>query len=113
MRVRPVAVDLRAMFAALFEEGQRQREIALFGASGRVGRDVDDLFKEASWMQVMLGQGIVPDDYDPMADQMSDAQLGEFLASLRTIIERSVAGLPTHEDYLARHCPAAALDAAA
>ncbi|MFN3862786.1 MAG: tryptophan halogenase family protein [Erythrobacter sp.] len=86
---------------------------ALFAASGRVGRDADDLFKEASWVQVMLGQGIVPEDYDPMADQMSQAQLGEFLASLRAIIERSVAGLPTHADYLARHCPTAALDAAA
>jgi tryptophan halogenase len=88
-------------------------KLALFAASGRVGRDVDDLFKEVSWVQVMLGQGIVPEDYDPMADQMSDGQLGEFLASLRTIIERSVASLPTHEDYLARHCPAAPLDAAA
>jgi len=42
-----------------------------------------------------------------MSDQMSEAQLGEFLGSLRTIIERSVAALPTHADYLARHCPAA------
>ena len=88
-------------------------KLALFAASGRVGRDPDDLFREASWVQVMLGQGIIPADYDPMADQMSEAQLGEFLGSLRTIIERSVAALPTHADYLARHCPAAALDAAA
>jgi tryptophan halogenase len=82
-------------------------KLALFAASGRVGRDADDLFREASWVQVVLGQGITPADYDPMADQMSDAQLGEFLASLRTIIERSVAALPTHADYLAQHCPAA------
>jgi tryptophan halogenase len=80
----------------------------LFAASGRVGRDADDLFREASWVQVMLGQGIMPADYDPMADQMSDAQLADFLGSLRTLIERSVAGLPRHEDYLAQHCPAAA-----
>jgi tryptophan halogenase len=86
---------------------------ALFAASGRVGRDVDDLFRDASWVQVMLGQGIVPGDYDPMADQLSDAQLAEFLANLRTIITRSVAGLPSHEEYLAQHCPAAVLDTAA
>jgi tryptophan halogenase len=85
----------------------------LFAASGRIGRDVDDLFRDASWVQVMLGQGIIPQDYDPMADQMSDAQLAEFLANLRTIITRSVASLPSHEEYLARHCPAAVLDAAA
>ncbi|QDH34124.1 tryptophan halogenase family protein [Porphyrobacter sp. YT40] len=80
-------------------------KLALFAASGRVGRDVDDLFREASWVQVMLGQGIMPADYDPMADRMSEGQLAEFLANLRTLMARAVAGLPTHEQYLARHCP--------
>jgi tryptophan halogenase len=81
-------------------------KLDLFAASGRVGRDADDLFRDASWVQVMLGQGITPADYDPMADQIGAPQLTEFLANLRTVIERSVAGLPSHEDYLARHCPA-------
>jgi tryptophan halogenase len=54
----------------------------------------------------MLGQGIMPADYDPMADQIAPAQLDEFLANLRNVIERSVAGLPSHADYLQRHCPA-------
>lgn len=85
----------------------------LFAASGRVGRDVDDLFRDASWVQVMLGQGIMPADYDPMADQIADSQLTEFLANLRSIVERAVASLPSHEDYLARHCPAAPPEAAA
>jgi tryptophan halogenase len=81
-------------------------KLELFAAAGRVGRDADDLFREASWVQVMLGQGIMPGDYDPMADQLAPAQLAEFLANLRTLIERAVGGLPTHEDYLRRHCPA-------
>ncbi len=80
-------------------------KIALFGASGRVGRDVDDLFQNASWVQVMLGQGIVPAGYDPMADQIAPAQLAEFLANLKTITARAVASLPTHEQYLQAHCP--------
>jgi tryptophan halogenase len=88
-------------------------KLELFAASGRTGRDPDDLFQDASWVQVMLGQGIIPADYDPMADQIADTQLTEFLANLRRIIARSVAGLPSHEDYLARHCPAAPLGAAA
>lgn len=81
-------------------------KLALFAASGRVGRDADDLFREASWVQVMLGQGIMPKDYDPMADQIAPAQLNEFLANLRTLVARGVAGLPTHEDYLKTHCAA-------
>jgi tryptophan halogenase len=81
-------------------------KMSLFAASGRVGRDVDDLFRDASWVQVMLGQGIMPDSYDPMADQMSDPQLAEFLANLRTLVTRAVSSLPSHEDYLRQHCPA-------
>ena len=37
-------------------------KMELFAASGRVGRDVDDLFRDASWVQVMLGQGIIPEE---------------------------------------------------
>ena len=54
----------------------------------------------------MLGQGITPEGNDPMANAMSDAQLGEFLGNVRTLIERAVGGLPTHEQYLAKHCAA-------
>ena len=87
-------------------------KLELFAASGRVGRDIDDLFKEASWVQVMLGQGIMPATHDPMADQLAPAQLAEFLANLRTLVSRAVAGLPTHEDYLRQHCAAEALEGA-
>ena len=81
-------------------------KIELFGSGGRLGRDVDDLFREASWVQVMLGQGVTPADYNPMADQLSDAQLGQFLGDLRKIIEKAIAGLPSHADYIAQHCAA-------
>lgn len=78
----------------------------LFAASGRIGRDVDDLFREASWVQVMLGQGVVPRTHAPMADALSDTQLGEALGNIRQLIERAVAGLPTHEEFLAQNCKA-------
>ncbi|MFL0357024.1 tryptophan halogenase family protein [Erythrobacter sp. GH1-10] len=76
----------------------------LFASSGRVGRDADDLFREASWVQVMLGQGLTPASHDPMADSMSDAQLDEFLGNVRTVIEKAVHPLPSHEQFLAQHC---------
>ena len=82
-------------------------KIDLFAASGRLGRDVDDLFREASWVQVMLGQGITPADYNPMADQLDPAQLGQFMGDVRRLVEKAVDGLPTHADYIARHCGAA------
>ena len=81
-------------------------KMALFASSGRVGRDVDDLFREASWVQVMLGQGIMPQGHDPMTDAMSEPQLAEFLGNVRLLIERAVGGLPSHEEFIARHCAA-------
>lgn len=81
-------------------------KMELFASSGRIGRDIDDLFREASWAQVMLGQGITPEDYDPMANGLNDAQLGEFLSNVRTLIERAVAGLPSHEQFIQQHCAA-------
>jgi len=42
-------------------------KMELFASSGRVGRDADDLFREASWVQLMLGLRVMPSGHDPMA----------------------------------------------
>ncbi|MCK0127586.1 tryptophan halogenase family protein [Erythrobacter sp. F6033] len=76
----------------------------LFASSGRVGRDADDLFREASWVQVMLGQNVTPRSHDPMANGLNDVQLSEFLTNVRKLIEKSVDGLPTHEQFIQQHC---------
>ncbi len=81
-------------------------KIALFQQSGRLVRQQDELFTEAAWQQVMLGQGRVPQRWHPMADNITDAQLNDYLGNLSTIIEHTVSGLPTHRDFLARYCPA-------
>ncbi|MEO1221815.1 MAG: tryptophan halogenase family protein [Pseudomonadota bacterium] len=78
------------------------QKMGLFASSGRVGRDADDLFREASWVQVMLGQGVTPRGHDPMADGITDEQLTEFLGNVRTLIERAVGTLPQHEAFLAQ-----------
>lgn len=82
-------------------------KLALFASTGRVGRDADDLFREASWVQVMLGQGVMPQGHDPMATGLTGQQSEEFLTNVRKLIERAVDGLPTHQEYLNAHCPAA------
>ena len=77
---------------------------SLFASSGRVGRDADDLFREASWVQVMLGQGLMPSAYHPMADGLPEEQLGEFLRNVRALVEKATAPLPTHAEFLAQNC---------
>ena len=85
-----------------------QHRIDLFRASGRVFRAPNELFAENSWIQVMLGQGLVPSQHHPIADLMGDAELNGFLEEIRTQVERTVAQLPPHADYVARYCQAAA-----
>lgn len=83
------------------------RKAGLFRANGVIYREQEDLFAEASWLQVMYGQGIEPSGYHPMADQLSRADLDRFLADLTTVIGNATSAMPTHEAYIAAHCAAA------
>jgi tryptophan halogenase len=80
-----------------------QHRIDLFRESGRVFRAPNELFAENSWVQVMLGQGITPGQHHQIADLMSDTELNAFLEEIRTRVERTVAQLPPHADYVARY----------
>ena len=81
-------------------------KIALFEASGRIYRDAHDLFTEASWLQVMHGQGLTPQAWHPMADKLSEAELRDMLANIRQIVTGAAAKLPSHADHIARCCAA-------
>ncbi|WP_193162063.1 tryptophan halogenase family protein [Microbulbifer hainanensis] len=77
-----------------------REKVALFAKTGKLFRDYDDLFAEAAWQQVLIGQGIVPEDYHPLADALSKEQLADLLESLKTLIDGTVKGLPDHKHFL-------------
>ena len=83
-----------------------QRKIDLFRANGRIFREDDELFAEVSWIQVFLGQGIIPRSYDPLADIKSDVQVAQFLGNIESVIAKCVDVMPTHEAFVAKFCPA-------
>jgi tryptophan halogenase len=80
----------------------------LFRETGRVFRAPNELFAENSWIQVMLGQGITPEQYHPVASVMSDAELAAFLESIKARVDKTVGQLPSHRAYLQQYCEAAA-----
>jgi tryptophan halogenase len=86
----------------------RQR-IELFRETGRVFRIANELFAENSWIQVMLGQGITPRQHHPVAELMGDAELADFLGSIRHAVERQVAQMPAHEAYVRQYGAAGAV----
>jgi tryptophan halogenase len=80
--------------------------IRLFKDSGRFYRNADELFVLTSWVQVMLGQRIVPQTYHPLVDQMTGPQLEEFVNGVRKVVASCVEVMPTHAQFIARHCQA-------
>jgi len=82
------------------------QKIELFRETGRVFRRNEELFAENSWVQVMMGQGIMPKSYHPIATKLSDAEMTKLLSTLRDNVAQTVAGLPDHPAYVARYCGA-------
>lgn len=83
-----------------------QHRIDLFRETGRVFRFQNELFAENSWIQVMLGQGIVPKQYHQVADLMSDAELSRFLDQIKSNVDNTVQQLPKHQAYVEQYCKA-------
>jgi tryptophan halogenase len=70
-----------------------------------------ELFAENSWIQVMLGQRIEPQQHHPLADLMGDEELSRFLDGIRDSVERTVAQLPAHQAYVEQYSKAPSLGA--
>jgi len=83
-----------------------QQKIDLFKTSGRIFRHRTDLFNDPAWLQVMYGQGITPADYHPIADALTDDQLGDYMANIKKIIDTNVVKLPSQSDFIKRYCAA-------
>ncbi|TFI59863.1 tryptophan 7-halogenase [Sphingomonas parva] len=86
--------------------------IELFRETGRVFRKNEELFAENSWVQVMMGQGIMPRRHHPVAERLSDEELDQFLSGIRESVERTVASLPEHAAYIQHYCGAGRAQAA-
>ena len=82
--------------------------IGLFRDSGRFFRNAEEMFAITSWVQVMLGQHILPRDYHPAVDLIPEEEVVKLVASVRNVIARCVEAMPRHEQFLARYCPAQA-----
>ncbi len=76
----------------------------LFKESGRVFKKANDLFGETSWVQVMMGQGLMPEQYHPIVDMMSDDELKTFLDKIKNGVHKRVGNWPDHNDFINHYC---------
>ncbi|SET38534.1 tryptophan halogenase family protein [Thalassotalea agarivorans] len=78
----------------------------LFGKSGRVYKKADELFGENSWIQVMMGQGLMPERYHPIVDMMPEEDLKGFLQNVEMGVRKKVDSWPNHHDFIQHYCQA-------
>jgi len=84
-----------------------QNIMDLFRRSGLFFRNGEELFALSSWVQVMLGQRIVPARHHAAVEQMPDAEVVQFVGNVREVIAACVQAMPTHQAFIDRYCKAA------
>jgi hypothetical protein len=85
-----------------------QHQIELFRSSGRVAIVDRDGFAEPSFISILFGLGVAPRTWDPFIDRIDEQTLRTHFARLRSAIAGTVAAMPDHAEYIARHARAEA-----
>jgi tryptophan halogenase len=83
-----------------------KKRMALWKSHGRIFREHTELFTEVSWLQVLHGQGLKPEGYDPLVDLYPEAEVHQFLEGIRSVIGKCVDVMPSHSRFIAEHCAA-------
>ena len=83
-----------------------QHKMNLYQSNGRVYREASELFGEMSWLQVMHGQGLRPKSHHPLVNLYSDTEIKSYLSDIQSVIQKCVSFMPTHEEYIDKHCKA-------
>lgn len=81
----------------------------LYRSHGRVFREGNELFTKESWLQVMHGQRLAPKAYHPLTDLLEEDEIQKYLEEVEGVIAACVDVMPTHADFIAKHCAASPL----
>ena len=78
----------------------------LFETTGRIFRENDELFNDTSWFAVMIGQGMRPKRFDPVAEVLSLDETQRRLAEVRRVMRTCADKMPGHAEFIRRNCAA-------
>lgn len=78
--------------------------IAIYSENARVYRHDNEVFGEASWFAVMHGQGLTPKRHHPLANMMSDAQLGQRMSDIHRTWGKCLESIPDHQAFIDANC---------
>lgn len=75
-------------------------KMALFRERGVIVNYKDGFFLEPSWLAVYIGQGVIPDAYDPLSERISDEALSRYMADYAGKVSAAVQAMPSHAAFL-------------
>ncbi|MEM7210443.1 MAG: tryptophan halogenase family protein, partial [Pseudomonadota bacterium] len=79
-------------------------KLDVFRAGGRIIRFNTELFDVPSWLQVMWGQGLRPQQHHPMVEAAPKDDLQRYIEMNAREVREQVEALSPHDDYIARIC---------
>ncbi len=79
-------------------------KIGLFEESAAAPDYKYGLFSRDSWLAVLFGQGVVPRNYNRLADRLPLPELETMLQDLKWRIDMNVTAMSAHGDFIAGYC---------
>lgn len=74
--------------------------VSLFEETGTLFRNLEELFSENSWVQVLMGQGVKPESQHPVAANMDEASLVKLLNGIFDTTQKNNSSFDSHEQFL-------------
>jgi tryptophan halogenase len=78
-------------------------KLELYRDSGRIAMFDEEHFGEDSWLSLLLGQNVDPQDYDPLADVLNVDEVRAALSHMRSLVQDAVGALPSHSQFIGTH----------
>lgn len=77
-------------------------KLDVFGNEGLLLETAFDIFKDTSWFSVLMGQGVYPKSYHPLADALPQKEFLDRMTQLRKMVMQRASALPSHSQYIDR-----------
>jgi len=82
-------------------------KLDLWRGKARLFREGRELFGTASWVAVLLGQGVIPEAHEPAADALDPDFVADAMEKMRLSYARMAEHMPMQGDFIAQACRAA------
>lgn len=77
-----------------------------FARSGTLVAKGPELFRNASWLAVLIGQNVIPRTTEPLLATRLHIDGAGILKGLRDVMDQTARSMPTHQQWIDKHCRA-------